>query len=66
MSMIRRVAIALAFVGPFAKVLADTLPSSYPHVYSNEPSTDLGPDWQKCDDFAFLFLRTSHYFFVRL
>ncbi|KAK0488998.1 Alpha/Beta hydrolase protein [Armillaria novae-zelandiae] len=47
MSMIRRVAIALALANPFAKVLADTLPSSYPHVYSNEPTTDLGPDWQK-------------------
>lgn len=47
MSMIRRVAIGLALASPFAKVLADTLPSSYPHVYSNQPSTDLGPDWQK-------------------
>ncbi|KAK0467098.1 Alpha/Beta hydrolase protein [Desarmillaria tabescens] len=46
MSMIRRVVIVLALAGLFAKVLADTLPSSYPHVYSNQPSTDLGPDWQ--------------------
>ncbi|KAK0202661.1 Alpha/Beta hydrolase protein [Desarmillaria ectypa] len=46
MSMIQRVVIVLALASPFAKVSADTLPSSYPHVYSNEPSTDLGPDWQ--------------------
>ncbi|KAG7439777.1 alpha/beta-hydrolase [Guyanagaster necrorhizus] len=44
--MIRCIAAVLAFASPFARVFADTLPSSYPHVYSNEPSTNLGPDWQ--------------------
>ncbi|KAJ7716754.1 Alpha/Beta hydrolase protein [Mycena metata] len=39
--------IPLTLLAAVSVVLADTLPSSYPHVYSGQPTGDYSPAWQK-------------------